>query len=375
MARILFVVNAPEFFFSHRLPLALAARQAGFDVQVATGPGEAGEITNLGFAHHKIPLSRSGKNPLAELHSLWALFWLMRRLKPDLVHLVTIKPVLYGGLIARLVRVPAVVAAISGLGWVFVDSGRKVRLVRKAVKALYRLALGHGNIRVIFQNPDDRGVLVELGAVGEQQTVLIRGSGVAMSGYPVYPEPQGTVVVSFAARLLRDKGVLEFVDAARLLIARGLNVRFWLIGAADPGNPSSVTDQDLAGWRDEGMVEVLGHRADIPALFAQSSIVVLPSYREGLPKVLIEAAACGRPVVTTHAPGCRDAIEPDQTGLLVPVRDPLALANAIQKLIEDPDLRQRMGEAGRALAERAFAIEHVVDAHLAVYRVLLSAKR
>ena len=374
MRQLLFVVNAPEFFISHRLPLALAAREAGLDVHVATGPGDTGPITNLEFVHHTFPLSRSGKNPLFELRSLWALFRLMRRLKPDLVHLVTIKPVLYGGVMARLARVPAVVAAISGLGTVFVDTGGKARWVRKVVGALYRFALGHRNICVIFQNSDDRATLVAAGAVRDAQTVLIRGSGVGLSGCPALPEPPGTPVVSFAARLLNDKGVREFVDAARLLQARGLDARYWLIGAADPGNPSSVSDQDLATWRREGVVELLGHRTDIPTLFAQSHIVVLPSYREGLPKVLIEAAACGRAIVTTNAPGCRDAIEPDRTGLLVPVRDAGALADSIQRLIEAPELRRKMGSAGRALAEREFGIEQVVEAHLAVYRELLSAR-
>ena len=374
MTRLLFVVNIPEFFLSHRLPLALAAREAGFDVHVATGPGEGALITDLGFAHHIFPLSRGGKNPLVELRSLGALFRLMRQLKPDLVQLVTIKPVLYGGFIARLARVPAVVAAISGLGTVFVDTGGKARRVRKTVEALYRLALGHRNIRVIFQNPDDRAALVALGAVREAQTVLIRGSGVDLSACPALPEPSGTPVVSFAARLLHDKGVREFVEAARILLTRGLDARFWLIGAADPDNPSSVSDLDLIAWRDEAVVEVFGHRTDILELFARSHIVVLPSYREGLPKVLIEAAACGRAIVTTDAPGCRDAIKPDQTGLLVPVSDSMALADAIQRLVEDPVLRQQMGKAGRALAEQMFAIERVVGAHLEVYRELLSAK-
>ena len=373
MERLLFVVNAPEFFVSHRLPLALGAREAGFDVHVATGPGVAGQITNLGFEHHIFSLSRSGKSPLGELRSLWALFRLMRRLKPDLVHLVTIKPVLYGGFTARLARVPAVVAAISGLGTVFVRTSGTAQRVRKAVEALYRLSLGHRNIRVIFQNPDDRATLVALGAVRKAQTVLIRGSGVDLSICPLFPEPPGAPVVSFAARLLNDKGVREFVEAARILLNRGLGARFWLIGAADPDNPSSVSDWELTAWRDEAVIEVLGHRTDIPLLFSQSHIVVLPSYYgEGLPKVLIEAAASGRAVVTTDHPGCRDAIEPNRTGLLVPVRDPVALADAIQTLIENPALRQSMGAAGRALAEQEFAIEQVVAAHLAVYRELLS---
>ncbi len=371
---VLFVVNVPEFFLSHRLPLAIAAREAGYEVHVVTGPGEAAQrISELGFAHYVFPLSRSGRNPLSELRSFGALYRLMQQIRPNLVHLVTIKPVLYGGLMARLARVPAVVAAVSGLGFVFVSQEGKGLWLRRGIETLYKFAFGHRNIRVIFQNPDDRAVVVGLGAVREDQTLLVRGSGVALNDYPMLPEPEGVPVVSFAARLLVEKGVLEFVEAAKILKARGATARFWLIGAPDPGNPASVTETDVAAWENEKILEPLGLRSDIAALFAKSHIVVLPSYYgEGLPKVLIEAAACGRAVVTTDHPGCRDAIEPGLSGLLVPVRDAVALANAIQQLLEDSAMRRRMGEAGRALAEHEFTIEKVVEAHLGVYRELLS---
>lgn len=294
----------------------------------------------------------------------------MRTIRPDLVHLVTIKPVLYGGLMARLSGVPAMVAAISGLGTVFVDRDQKRSWIRRGVEWLYRLALGHPNAKVIFQNPDDRAALTHMGAVSKDKTALIRGSGVSLATYPMRPEPEGVPVVTFAARLLEDKGVREFVEAARVLMRRGVKARFWLAGSLDPGNLTSISEDVLMQWSKEGVVEVLGHQSDIPNLFASSNIIVLPSYREGLPKSLIEAAACGRAVVTTNVPGCRDAIEPDSTGLLVPVRDAAALADAIQSLIDDPHMRKQMGAYGRALAEREFAIEKVVDAHLAIYREL-----
>jgi glycosyltransferase involved in cell wall biosynthesis len=368
---LLFVVNIPEFFLSHRLPLAVAARNAGFTVHIATGPGSAcQEITKLGFEHHLLPISRSGRNPLAELRTLWGLYRLMRTIRPDLVHLVTIKPVLYGGLMARLSGVPAMVAAISGLGTVFVDRDRPRSWMRRSVEWLYRLALGNPNTKVIFQNPDDRATLIDMGAVSKDKTALIKGSGVSLASYPILPEPEDVPVVTFAARLLEDKGVREFVGAARLLMQQGVKARFWLAGSLDPGNLTSVSEDVLSQWSKEGVVEVLGHQSDIPNLFANSNIVVLPSYREGLPKALVEAAACGRAVVTTDVPGCRDAIDPETTGLLVPVRDPAGLADAIQFLIENPERRKQMGTSGRALAEREFAIEKVVDAHLAIYREL-----
>lgn len=368
---LLFIVNIPEFFLSHRLPLAIAARNAGFTVHVATGPGSAcQEITELGFEHHLLPISRSGRNPLAELRTLWGLYRLMRTISPDLVHLVTIKPVLYGGLMARFSGVPAMVAAISGLGTVFVDRDQRRSWIRSGVEWLYRLALGHPNAKVIFQNPDDRAALTDMGAVSKDKTALIRGSGVSLASCPMRTEPEGVPVVTFAARLLEDKGVREFVEAARVLKERGVVARFWLAGSPDPGNLTSISEKELSHWGKDGCVEILGYRSDIPNLFANSNIVALPSYREGLPKALVEAAACGRAVVTTDVPGCRDAIEPESTGLLVPVRDAPALADAIQFLIENPERRKQMGASGRALAEREFAIEKVVDAHLAIYQEL-----
>lgn len=374
MAKVLlFIVNTPEFFLSHRLPIARAARKAGFNVHVATGPGTVcQDIKAIGFSHHVIPLSRSGNNPFAEIRSLLAIFFLIFSIKPKLVHLVTIKPVLYGGLMARLAGVPAVVVAISGLGSVFASQGQNSTWLRKAIKFMYRIALGHRNIRVIFQNSDDLSVLADAGAIHNHQTELIKGSGVALTEYSVDVEPTDVPVITFAARLLKNKGVVEFVEAARILEARNIHARFWLAGSLDPGNPTSVTEEQISQWRQQGIVELMGFRTDIAELFARSNMVVLPSYYgEGLPKVLIEAAACGRAVITTDHPGCRDAIEAGKTGLLVPVRDAVALANAIQSLIEDPFTRKKMGAAGRALAEAEFAIEKVVESHLRIYRELL----
>ena len=365
--RLLFVVNAPEFFLSHRLPLALSAREMGYDVHVATAAGEAVvDIVRQGFVHHVVPLSRSGRGPVRELASLVALWRLFHALRPAIVHLVTIKPVLYGGLIARFTGVPAMVAAISGLGTLFVSGGGAQCLV----KGLYRLALRHPNSAVIFQNMDDCGILKRMGAVRANQVRLIRGSGVALIDYPYLPEPEGKPVVTMAARLLRDKGVAEFVEAAKILHKNDMSVEFRLIGSPDPDNPTSVSDADLAKWRADGHVQLLGFRDDIARQYAKSNLVCLPSYREGLPKSLVEAAACGRAVVTTDMPGCRDAIKPGKSGVLVPARDAVALADAIQNLVEDGEQRRAMGRAGRELAECEFTIDKIIAAHLAIYREL-----
>jgi glycosyltransferase involved in cell wall biosynthesis len=287
------------------------------------------------------------------------------------VHLVTIKPVLYGGISARLVKVPNVVYAISGLGSVFTRNGFKAQLFRKFITTLYKYALGCHNACVIFQNVDDQAALLKVGAVTAKRSLIIRGSGVDLNKIIALNEPTGTPVVAFAARLLEEKGVRIFVDAAQQLQSKNQNIRFWLIGKPDPGNPSSVSEEELSIWSKQGIVETLGFRTDIPELFSQVHIVTLPSYYgEGLPKVLIEAAASGRAVITTDHPGCRDAIEEGVTGLLIPVRDSQALATAIEKLINDKDLRCKMGKAGRTLAEREFSINRVVQAHLDIYKNL-----
>ncbi|MFV3014230.1 glycosyltransferase family 4 protein [Pseudomonas sp. KHB2.9] len=372
MSRVLlFIVNDPGFFLSHRLPVAKGAREAGYDVHVACMPGPAVEaIIKEGFEFHALPLSRSGRNPVEEfglIFSIWKLLW---RLKPEVLHLVTIKPVLYGGIAARLAPVKGVVMAISGLGFVFLSTGLKAALTRCVVSTFYRIALGKRNLRAIFQNPDDRDLLLDIGGLQPSKAVMIRGSGVDLSSYAALPEPEEVPVVCLAARLLLDKGVVEFVEAAKFLKQRGVVARFQLIGDIDPGNPATVTSAQLEQWRKEGLLELFGYRNDIAALFAQANIVALPSYREGLPKVLVEAAACGRAVVTTDVPGCRDAIDPGVTGLLVPVRDAQALADSLELLIKDPVLRKKMGKAGRELANQAFAIEQIVEQHMDVYRQL-----
>jgi glycosyltransferase involved in cell wall biosynthesis len=366
---LLYVVNSPSFFLSHRLAIANAARTAGYDVQVATMNGDGIEqIISHGFVHHTLPMTRSGINPLTELRTLLAIWILLRRVRPDIVHLVTIKPVIYGGLAARATRVPAVVAAISGLGFVFIARGLRARIVRWVAVWSYRAALRNSRLCAVFQNRNDLDAFVRLGIVRTAQSTIVRGSGVDLAEFAPLPESATPPVVVMASRLLVDKGVREFVEAARLLRARGAAVRFQLAGDVDPGNSASIDAAELDVWRGQGIVELLGQRCDIAQVFAAASVVVLPSYREGLPKVLIEAAACGRAVVTTDVPGCRDAIEPGHTGLLVPPRDAGALADAIERLVADRELRASLGRMGRALAEREFDVRGVIAAHLAIYQ-------
>jgi glycosyltransferase involved in cell wall biosynthesis len=376
LKKIFIIVNDLGFLISHRLQIAMAAQSAGHTIYLVYGElGNANkaDLVSRGFELRYVPIQRGGTNPLADLWSVFLLWHLFRRVRPDLVHLVTIKPILYGGIVARLVRVPAVVSSIAGLGSVFVGrKGFKAAFLHSIVKLILRLALRHPHQALIFQNTDDRDRILAITDVPLSQAKLIRGSGIDLAACPVLPEPTGVPIVVIASRLLRDKGVLEFVAAARLLRERGVLADFWLIGAPDLVNPASVTLKEVNAWKVEGVVKCLGHRLDVPLLYAKAHIVTLPSYYgEGLPKSLIEAAACGRAVVTTDMPGCRDAIEPGVSGLLVKPRDAVALADALERLIRDAALRQAMGKAGRALAEREFGIEKVVATHMQIYRELL----
>lgn len=368
----MFVVNVDWFFLSHRLPIALAAQKQGYRVHIATGlTDKLDELQGHGFVVHPLALDRSGTGLIGILRTLAGFWVLFRVVRPDIVHLVTIKPVLLGGIAARLARVPAVVAAVSGLGFVFISHGAKAMFRRWLVGIVYSVALGQRNLKVIFQNIDDKIAIGKLACLQDSKVEIIRGSGVDLAKFIHKPMPLGVPVVILAARMLIDKGVYEFVQAARLVKQHGVLARFCLIGTVDPANPASLNDAELAQLANEGIVELWGHRADMLEVLLAAHVVALPSYREGLPKVLMEAAACGRVVVTTDVPGCRDAIIPDVSGILVPARDAVALAAVIMGLIDSPARCQAMGDAGRALAESAFDVRQVVAKHLCIYQDLI----
>lgn len=372
--RLLIVANVDWFFLSHRLPVALGALKSGYEVHVAASLTEPIErMQSYGFIVHSIEMDRSAAGAWSSVTLFFRLLRLFQSVKPSVLHLVTIKPVLFGGLAARLAGVRGVVYAISGLGHVFVAQGVLGALRRAVVRSWYRLVLGAANMRVIFQNRDDLRELQSVAPLQAHQVVMIPGSGVDLSVYAETPQPSGVPVVLMASRLLETKGVREFVRAAEILQAAGVQAQFRLVGDTDPDNPASVSEQDVLAWKHAGVVEVLGHRSDMPTLMAQAHMVVLPSYREGFPKVLIEAAACGRAIITTDVPGCRDAVLPGITGLLVPPRNAEALAHAIQRLVDNPAACAQMGRAGRLYAEKTFDIAEVVATHINVYRQLVAA--
>lgn len=369
--KLMFLVNVDWFFVSHRLPIALAAIAEGYEVHLACQfTGHEEELAKHGLVLHALSLSRSGIGIFAELKSFLQMSKVIRKVKPDLLHLVTIKPALYGGIIGRLLRVPGRIISVSGLGYIFISQSLKARCLRPLIAFSYKLALNHHSTKVIFQNPDDKELLERFGAIRAEQGVLIRGSGVDVSVCQMQPEPSGVPVVMLVARLLKDKGVQEFVDAARLLHQQKFPVRMVLVGEPDPGNPNTVSQHTINQWVHEGVVECWGFSANINLTIAESNIMVLPSYREGLPKSLLEAAACGRAVITTDVPGCRDAIEENVTGLLVPVKDHILLAEAIKILCNDDARRHAMGIAGRQLALQEFDIQKVVARHFQIYQGL-----
>ncbi|WP_019615915.1 glycosyltransferase family 4 protein [Psychromonas ossibalaenae] len=378
MKKILFIVNVDWFFVSHRLPIALKAMEEGYDVHLACSfTDKRQELIRYGIHTHEINFSRSGNGLFNELGTLINVRKLVKSIKPDLVHSITIKPVIYSGMVIRsLINKPAFVAAISGLGYVFSANNLRAKLTKLLVSFLYRFALSHQNKTIIFQNNSDESILTDVANLNVSQKVLIRGSGADLERYSFHEEPDdSTIKVVMACRLLKEKGVYEFVGAAKLLHKQEKNVEFVLIGSPDPENPNSVSVAEVESWHKAGVINALGHRNDVHQIFADSHIVTLPSYYgEGVPKVLIEAAACGRPVVTTDNPGCRDAVIPLRTGMLVPIKNSEALAEVIQKLVEDKELRINMGSRAREFAEQEFDIKSVVNKHMDIYLSLLRGK-
>lgn len=373
--KILYFANTDWYLYNFRLNLARAMRDRGHEVVLMSPPGEYVEqIESEGFRWVSLPISRKGTNPLVEFGRIRRIADVYQKEKPDLAHHFTVKCVTYGSLAAHRAGVPHVVNAITGLGSVFVGNSLSTRVLRLIVSGLYRRAMD--NTEVIFQNPDDMNLFLKLGLVHPEQSVLIRGSGIDIDRFTPMPEPEkNTPLVVLPARMLWNKGIGEFVEAAHILQEQGVRARFALVGVADSGNPAAVSLVQLGEWQKEGVVEWWGWQEDIKVVFAMAHIVCLPSYREGVPRVLAEAAACTRALVTTDVPGCREIVKDGENGLLVPARDAAALAEALKKLILNPGLRRQMGEKGREFVEKEFSNQQVVGGTLDVYDRLLASGR
>jgi len=380
--KLLFLVTEDWYFCSHRLPVARAAREAGFEVVVATRVRAHGEeIRDEGFALRPISWRRRGDGPLGAARAIRAISRLYRDERPDIVHHVALKPVLFGGIASRLALAhsadtPALVDSVMGLGSGFSRATTSARLRRQPLGLALRLvAGGRGRGWIVVQNPEDRAALAGFG-IDDRRIALIRGSGVDTSRFVPLPEPgDNTVTVALVSRMLRDKGVLEAAAAIRRLRARGLAIELLLAGPTDPDNPNSLTPKVLRSLTAEPGIEWLGPIADVRAVWRRAAIAVLPStYGEGVPKTLLEAAACGRPLVAADVPGCREVVFPGATGILVPPHDVDGLSEAIAALAGDPERRAALGRAGRELIECRFTDEIVARETLALYRTALAER-
>lgn len=372
--KLLFLVSEDWYFVSHRLPLAVAAMEAGYDVAVATRVGkEGGTIEAAGLRLLPIDFSRSSVAPYKEARTLARLVALYRREAPDIVHQVAMKPVIYGTLAARAAGVKAVVNAVMGLGYVFTSDAAKARALRPLVRAALRATLNGRGTRVIVQNRDDLALFADEGLARRENLRLIRGSGVDPARFVRFEPPPGIPLVLLPARLLADKGVREFAQAARILKNAGLPARFALAGDPDIANPASIPLAEIESWARQGHVEYWGWQdgAMMSGILAAAHVVCLPSYREGLPKALLEAAASSRAIVASDVPGCREIVAHGVNGWLVPPRDPVALAQALRESILDPAKCASYGAAGRALVERELSVGEVVRQTLAIYAELL----
>lgn len=369
--KALLFANTDWYLYNFRLEFAEFLREQGWEVVFMSPQGEYAKLLqDAGFRWIGYDLSRKGTDPLAELKSVFAISRIYKHEKPDLVHHFTVKCDIYGSIAAKLNGIRSRVNSVTGLGYIFLSDGLRAKLLRGLVKALYRFALKGSE--VVFENPDDRALFLELGLVPAEHAHAVHGTGVNIGLYHPCPEPEGDPLVLLPSRMLWDKGIGEFVEAAGIIRGKGIPARFVLVGKEDNGNPTGIAVEQLRAWADEGCVEWWGWQDDMPSVLAQAHIICLPSYREGLSKTLIEAAAAGKPIVATDVPGCRDVVRDGVNGRTVPARSAEALAEAIEELIRNRDLRIKMGKESRNLAETVFANDPV---HREIYDVYRKAMK
>jgi glycosyltransferase involved in cell wall biosynthesis len=373
MRKILLAANTDWYLFNFRLSLAKYMRAEGYEVVLVSPSGRfVAKLQDEGFRWIEWGVGRQTLAPWKEMHAISKLAGIYYREKPQLVHNFTVKPVLYGSFAARLTGVSGIVSSVTGLGYVFLRQEARPRSIRQVVKPLYRMAFAPNHSAVIFENDADRQYFIRQGLVPAERTWLIEGVGIDTDFFNLLPEPEGSPVIVLPARMLWDKGVGVLVEAARILRSK-TKVRVALVGEPDLGNPAAVDQAALKRWSEEGVVEWWGWQEDMRNVYKQSHIVTLPSLGEGVPTALLEAAACGRPIVATAVAGCREVVIHGRNGLLVPVNDPLALSEALERLVLDGGLRAKMGAAGRQLVLERYTSSKVNAATLAVYDKLLHA--
>ena len=373
MKTIVYFVSEDWYFCSHRLPIARKALAEGFKVVVITKVSKHKDaIESEGFELAPIEIKRGGMNLFSELKTISELYSYYKKYNPDIVHHVAIKPVIYGTLVAQFIGSIKIVNAMAGLGYIFISNKKKVKLLRFFIHQLFRFLFRSKNSQLILQNKDDLEYFLKNKLVNNDNVAIIRGSGVNIEQFTFMNEVKDTPIVMLASRMLWDKGVGEFIEAAKILKQEGVEARFVLVGDSDPENPASIPNAQLSEWHELGIVEWWGERGNMHEMLTQSHIVCLPSYREGLPKVLLEAASCGKPIIATDVPGCREIVHNGENGILVPLKDSSSLASAMKELINNPEKRKIIGINGRRLVENEFSEEIVVSQTLKVYQELLA---
>ncbi|MGA7374545.1 MAG: glycosyltransferase family 4 protein [Methyloceanibacter sp.] len=373
-ARILYVVTEDWYFLSHRLPMARAAKNAGYEIHVATRLNSArAAIEAEGFTPHALSWQRGSLSPTRSLAGVAELRKLLREFKPDILHNISLKPVLLGSIASLGLSSIAVVNSLTGLGTLFVSNHRKSEFTRPLVIAALKALLKRPNNRTIVQNPDDRRFVLGLG-VPESSVDLIPGSGVDTAHFTPLPEPPPPITAAYVGRMLADKGLMTLIQAYSLATSRGLKLQLLLAGDTDRENPGSLAPEQLREFASAFGINWLGHVADIREVWARAHIAVLASRREGLPKSLLEAAACRRPMIATDTPGCREIAIRDETALTFPVDDAPALAEALTQMAGDGEMRARLGKRARELVEEKFSADVIGKQIVALYQSLVPAK-
>lgn len=372
--KIFILVNVDWFFLSHRLPIALSAHKAGYDITIVTSDsGRIQEIGIYGLKYIKLPLNRASLNPFKELKIVLFLCKLYLKEKPLLVHHVGLKLFLYGSIAAKIFKIPTI-NAMSGLGYLFSNT-QKFNVLKKMIFKTLNYFFKSLNAIYVFQNHDDKNLILSyLPSINKQDCIIIKGSGVDIKDFAYTPEYESEkTIILLLSRMLWDKGIKEYVSAAKL-IKHQLNgtTKFLLVGPIDRENPMGISHEELNQFEEKDYIEWVGYKENIKEVISQSNVVVLPSYREGLPKSLIEACAIGRAIITTDAPGCRDVVEEGVNGFLVPIKDSELLSKRILQLVNDKKLRSEMGINARMIAEREFSLDYVISEHLMLYKKVLN---
>ncbi len=374
--KILYFVNVDWFFKSHRISIAEMAQNKNHEIHIVTKFTENFyEFKSKGFILHPINISRSSTNLLELLLCFFKILIILKKVKPDIFHLITIKPVLIGGIASRFLGVPSVVYSISGLGIVFSNKNFFSSFKTKIFRFIYSFALNHFNSKIIVQNKEDLKVLKELTSRNKKSFILIPGSGVNLNEFKFNPIKSKIPIIMFASRFLIDKGILDFLNAAKKVKKLGFKARFVLVGNEDKGSLVSLSRSEINDWVNCGFVEWWGYSNNMPEILKKAHFLVFPSfYGEGLPKILIETAASGRAIITTNWPGCRDAIKNGVTGKLVPIKNVKSLVKEIVSFLDDPEKYKLMGLEGRKRAEKLFSLDLVCNSHLTIYNALISKK-